>query len=199
MIAAAANVSASKTNASEAITKTQALQLTTETLMPELDSIKAEEAAEKAILSLDNLGIFASVLCLIHCLAMPFVVAAIPFIGMKWQWLQSETTENVLIAFIVGFAVFAIIPGYREHKKPLALAGLVVGLALVAAVAVLRGQFPANFELPLISVGNLLLVGTHLLNRKLTHGSFLAHSHCTSNSTSNPSDEHKGHGPGCKH
>ena len=170
--------------------------------MAELDSIEAEEAAEKAILSLDNLGIFASVLCLIHCLAMPFVVAAIPFIGMQWQWLQSETTENVLIAFIVGFAVFAIIPGYREHKKPIALVGLVVGLTLVAAVALLRGQFPANFELPLISVGNLLLVGTHLLNRKLTHGSFLAHSHgpSTSNGDSKKND-HQGHshGPGCKH
>ena len=170
--------------------------------MAELDSIKAEEAAEKAILSLDNLGIFASVLCLIHCLAMPFVVAAIPFIGMQWQWLQSETTENVLIAFIVGFAVFAIIPGYREHKKPIALAGLVIGLTLVAAVALLRGQFPANFELPLISAGNLLLVGTHLLNRKFTHGSFLAHSHgpSTSNSDSKKND-HQGHshGSGCKH
>ncbi|CAN5503969.1 hypothetical protein BH11CYA1_BH11CYA1_44950 [soil metagenome] len=165
--------------------------------------MKTNDAAEKTILSLDNLGIFASVLCLIHCLAMPFVVAAIPFIGMKWQWLQSETTENVLIAFIVGFAVFAIIPGYRAHKKPIALAGLTIGLALVAAVAVLRGHFPANFELPLISVGNLLLVGTHLLNRKLTHGSFLAHSHgpsCGENSeqSHDKSHEHR-HGPGCKH
>jgi|GEM_PF-477183 len=141
--------------------------------------IIAEEAQEKTILSLDNLGIFASVLCLIHCLAMPFVVAAIPFIGMKWQWLQSETTENILIAFIIGFAVFAIIPGYFAHKKPLALAGLISGLALVGAVALLRGQFPANLELPLISAGNLLLVGTHLLNRKLIHGSFLAHKHCS--------------------
>jgi hypothetical protein len=32
-------------------------------------------------------------------------------------------------------------------------------------------------ELPLISCGNLILVITHLLNRKFTHGSFLAHSH----------------------
>ncbi len=140
----------------------------------------AENSQEKTILSLDNLGIFASVLCLIHCLAMPFIVAAIPFIGMKWQWLQSEATENILIALIIGFAVFAIIPGYYAHKKPVALAGLVSGLSLVGAVALLRGQFPANLELPLISVGNLLLVGTHLLNRKLTHGSFIAHKNCSS-------------------
>ncbi len=144
--------------------------------MPELKS-DAEKVNEKTILSLDNLGIFASALCLVHCLAMPFVVAAIPFIGMQWRWLQSETTENVLIAFIVGFALFAIIPGYRAHKRPIALAGLIVGLSLVAAVAIFRGQYPANFELPLISVGNLILVGTHLLNRKLTHGSFLSHGH----------------------
>lgn len=170
-----------------------------ETLMSEPNSIKAEEAAEKTILSLDNLGIFASVLCLIHCLAMPFVVAAIPFIGMKWQWLQSETTENVLIAFIVGFAVFAIIPGYRAHKRPIALVGLIIGLALVAAVAVFRGQYPANFELPLISVGNLLLVATHLLNRKLTYGSFLAHSHGPAASGEPGQPQTHSHGPGCKH
>jgi len=146
--------------------------------MTEIKSIVDEQTSEKAILSLDNLGIFASVLCLIHCLAMPFVVAAIPFIGMKWQWLQSETTENILIAFIALFAVFAIIPGYLAHKKPVALAGLILGTALVASVALMRGHFPSNLELPLISVGNLLLVITHLFNRKFTHGSFLAHNHC---------------------
>lgn len=136
-----------------------------------------EERTEKAILSLDNLGIFASVLCLIHCLAMPFIIAAIPFLGMNCQWLESELTENILITFIIGFAVFAIIPGYWNHKKPVALAGLIVGMSLVGAVAFLRGQIPSNMELPLISCGNLILVITHLMNRKFTHGSFLAHSH----------------------
>lgn len=160
------------------------------------DLISPEEEArevrtEKAILSLDNLGIFASVLCLIHCLAMPFIIAAIPFLGMNCQWLQSELTENILITFIIGFAVFAIIPGYWTHKKPLALAGLIVGMSLVGAVALGRGYFAANLELPLISCGNLILVITHLLNRKFTHGSFLAHHH-------GHSHEHS-HGPGCSH
>lgn len=162
-----------------------------------------EERTEKAILSLDNLGIFASVLCLIHCLAMPFIVAAIPFLGMNCQWLQSELTENILITFIIGFAVFAIIPGYWTHKKPLALAGLVVGMSLVGAVALARGHFPPSMELPLISCGNLILVITHLLNRKFTHGSFLAHSHGHNKIQSGAgaeqghADHH--HGPNCNH
>jgi MerC mercury resistance protein len=164
-----------------------------------------EERTEKAILSLDNLGIFASVLCLIHCLAMPFIIAAIPFLGMNCQWLQSELTENILITFIIGFAVFAIIPGYWTHKKPLALAGLVVGMSLVGAVALARGHFPPSMELPLISCGNLILVITHLLNRKFTHGSFLAHSHGHGHNkgqTGAGADHGHGahhHGPNCNH
>jgi hypothetical protein len=37
---------------------------------------------DKAILSLDNLGIFASIACLIHCLAMPVIIATVPFLGL---------------------------------------------------------------------------------------------------------------------
>lgn len=136
-----------------------------------------ESPQDKAILSFDNLGILASIACLIHCAAMPFVVAAIPFLGMQFAFLQSETTENILIAFIIGFAVIAIIPGYRKHKKPLALLGLVLGIGTIATVVAGRKSFlPDSMELPVIALGNTLLVITHLMNRKFIHGSFFGHA-----------------------
>lgn len=133
---------------------------------------------EKAISRLDNLGIFASILCLIHCAAMPFLIAALPFIGMNLnlKWIESDLTENILIAFIIGFAVFAILPSYRKHHNKLALAGLTTGTALVLVVIAGRGGFlPDSWELPIIAAGNSVLVLTHLYNRKLIHGSFLGH------------------------
>ncbi|MBI5173727.1 MAG: MerC domain-containing protein [Candidatus Melainabacteria bacterium] len=134
--------------------------------------------ADKAILSLDNLGIFASIACLIHCLAMPVLIATVPFIGLNLSFLEEEWVENILIAAIVGFAVFAIVPGYFRHKKPIALVGLLLGMTMVGLVALGRNTVvDAKLELTLIAVGNLILVITHLLNRRFTTGSFLGHSH----------------------
>lgn len=134
--------------------------------------------ADGAIISLDNLGIFASIACLIHCLALPVIIATVPFIGINLSFLEEAWVENVLIACIVGFAIFSIIPGYFRHKKPIALAGLIGGLLLLGAVAFGRDSLVTpKLELTLIAVGNLLLVVTHLLNRRFTTGSFLGHAH----------------------
>ncbi len=133
---------------------------------------------DKAILSLDNLGIFASIACLIHCLALPVLIAAVPFIGFNLKFLEEPWVENTLIGAIVAFAVFAIVPGYFRHKKVIALVGLVIGMVTVLSVAFGRDTLVSErLELPLIAFGNLLLVGTHLLNRRFTTGSFLGHSH----------------------
>ena len=133
---------------------------------------------DKAILSLDNLGIFASIACLIHCLAMPVLIAAVPFIGINLSFLEEAWVENCLIAAIVAFAVFAIVPGYFRHKKPIALIGLIIGLLMVMTVAFGRDTIvKEDTELPLIAFGNLFLVVTHLLNRRFTTGSFLGHVH----------------------
>lgn len=133
---------------------------------------------DKAILSLDNLGIFASIACLIHCLAMPVLIATVPFIGINLSFLEEPWVENCLIAAIVAFAVFSIVPGYFRHKKPIALVGLVIGLLMVMTVAFGRDTIvKEDTELPLIAFGNLFLVITHLLNRRFTTGSFLGHVH----------------------
>ncbi|MBK7748899.1 MAG: MerC domain-containing protein [Candidatus Obscuribacter sp.] len=147
---------------------------------------------DKAILSLDNLGIFASIACLIHCLAMPVIIATVPFLGFNLSFLQEEWVENVLIILIVGFAIFAIVPGYFRHKKPIALVGLTLGLLFLGAVAFGRGTLVTDkSELVLIAVGNLILVLTHLLNRKLTTGSFLGHVHNNPNLADHSQCDHK--------
>lgn len=147
---------------------------------------------DKAILSLDNLGIFASIACLIHCLAMPVIIATVPFLGLNLSFLQEEWVENVLIILIVGFAIFAIVPGYFRHKKPIALVGLTLGLLFLGAVAFGRGTLVKDeSELVLIAVGNLILVLTHLFNRKLTTGSFLGHVHNNSNLSDHSQCDHK--------
>ncbi len=125
-----------------------------------------EHNSRRTIVSMDALGIFASTVCLIHCLAMPLVVAFLPLFGL--QFLEGHGAHVALAGFVVLFGLAAILPGYMKHRKPAVLAGLVVGLTLVlAATFGYVVGLSESAELPLITVGNLVLVVSHLFNRKL--------------------------------
>lgn len=115
---------------------------------------------------LDNLGIAASTLCLIHCMAMPFLIALLPFLGL--QFLEGEVAHRVIALFVFAFAIFAIGPGYMQHRKKQVLIATIFGLSLVAGALLIAGpMFGEQYELPFITTGNLILVITHLRNRKL--------------------------------
>ena len=119
-----------------------------------------------AIASLDNLGIAASSLCLIHCLAMPLIIAFLPLLG--WEFLEGRPAHRVLAFFVFSFAVFAVVPGYLKHRKSSVLISMFIGLSLVLIATFTARQFmPEKLELPLITFGNLILVATHWRNRGL--------------------------------
>ncbi|CAN5261220.1 hypothetical protein BH10CYA1_BH10CYA1_35850 [soil metagenome] len=125
-----------------------------------------EHNSRQTIVSMDTLGIFASTLCLIHCLAMPLVVAFLPLLGL--QFLEGHNAHQALAGFVVAFGLLAILPGYMKHRKPAVLAGLVLGLTFVLAATFGDAVgLSESAELPLITVGNLVLVVSHLFNRKL--------------------------------
>lgn len=130
---------------------------------------KAHQEHHKKVqttLLLDNLGIFASTLCLIHCMAMPFIIAFLPFLGL--QFLEGELAHRVIALFVFAFAIFAIGPGYMQHRRKQVLIATILGLTLVAAALLVAGPiFGEQYELPFITTGNLILVITHLRNRKL--------------------------------
>jgi len=119
-----------------------------------------------SITSFDILGIAASTICLIHCLAMPFVIGLLPLMG--WQFLSGKLAHQILAGFVFTFALFAIVPGYLRHRKNLVLIGMLSGLTLVGMATFICGTLlPETFELPMITVGNIILVITHWHNHHL--------------------------------
>ena len=118
------------------------------------------------IASLDMLGIAASSICLVHCLAMPFVITFLPLMGL--QFLDGKLTHNILAAFVFSFALFGILPGYLKHHERPILIGMLLGLTLVLIATFCCGAtLPEKWELPLITIGNLILVITHWHNHHL--------------------------------
>jgi hypothetical protein len=128
---------------------------------------RQEHTASTAIVSLDTLGITASTLCIIHCMAMPFVITMLPFLG--WQFLEGKMAHHVLAAFVITFALTAVVPGYFKHRRREVLASMLLGLGLVLyATFAPASILPENLELPLITIGNIILVATHWRNRSLS-------------------------------
>jgi len=129
-------------------------------------AVKADARVLNTAAVLDNFGIIASAICLVHCLAMPFLIALLPVLGL--QFLESHESHLVLAAFIWAFALLAIVPSYLKHKKIPVLVGMCVGLGLVTFGVMYGHQFfGENGEMGCLVTGNLMLVAVHWYNRGL--------------------------------
>lgn len=123
--------------------------------------------------SFDTLGIVASSLCLVHCLAMPVLISVLPIVGSRF--LEADWTHKALASFVVSFALLAVVPGYLKHKKRSVLLGLITGLSFVLFATFLSGcLLGEKWELPLITIGNLIVVATHWHNRIFRRCSYSA-------------------------
>lgn len=97
---------------------------------------------------------------------MPLVITFLPLLGLRF--LEGHGAHYFLAAFVVAFAVLAIVPGYLKHKKTSVLVTMLAGVSLVLlATFGAERIFPESLELPMITAGNLLVVFTHLRNRGL--------------------------------
>ena len=108
----------------------------------------------------DGLAVGASVLCLIHCLALPIVIAALPALAARLD--LGEGFHLGVLAFALPVSAVALGEGWRRHRglTPLfvgaaGLTFLAAGLAFEEWVAVETGVTVA---------GSLLLAGAHVAN-----------------------------------
>ena len=127
---------------------------------------RLKDRSRRGLLSLDMLGIVASGACVVHCVALPFVVALIPSLGL--QFLEGNFAHRLLAGFVLSFALLAVLPGYMKHKQTPVLFSMVAGLSLVLFATFARAPLMReSYELPLITAGNFILVLTHMRNRRL--------------------------------
>lgn len=122
---------------------------------------------DRLISALDMAGMTASTICLVHCLAMPVVIALIP--AFAAELFESEWFHITLAFAVLIFCLAAFVPGYyRHHDKRLVWIG-VTGISLVFFATFVARYWSETAEIAIVTVGNLVLVAGHLLNRKLTH------------------------------
>ncbi|MFB0944581.1 MAG: MerC domain-containing protein [Spirosomataceae bacterium] len=108
--------------------------------------------------SLHKTGVWLSFLCTIHCLAMPFVVTALPFLG---ESVIDETAEHYLIFGSVVLALFLLIKDFRLHrnKQPLLLLAASTLFSFVGVFVVEH-----RFETPFVIIGAVLMATSYFIN-----------------------------------
>ena len=124
--------------------------------------------------NLDKAGATASLLCAIHCAAMPLVVTLLPFVGLSF--LAHELTEWVLLFAAAAIGLTSLCWGYREHRSRRALAVLSLGLSLAFCGRVLE-ENGIGWGAVAMVLGGCTVAASHLINRALCRSCRACHTH----------------------
>ena len=114
---------------------------------------------------LDRFATGASLLCLLHCLAFPLLIAALPSLS---QILHLPESFHVwVVLFAIPGSLWALLAGRSRHG---AITPLILGSAgllfLIAGISILHD---AGWETQSTVAGSLLLSAAHVFNWRLRH------------------------------
>lgn len=116
----------------------------------------------------DRVGILFSVLCCLHCMAIPALIIFAPAIG---QYFKNPYVHLISMAVVIPIGFYAFISKLKVHhnKKPLYI-GVVGMIFLVAGHSfhtLLANEMGEFLEIGASVIGGVSLVWAHLLNIKL--------------------------------
>lgn len=115
----------------------------------------------------DRVGATASLLCAVHCVLLPFVLALLPLIGLGF--LAGHTFERVFVACAALLASGSIVSGYRRHHHPHALYVMVPGIALLLFGVGIDIDVHIVLHTASVVAGGVLVASAHITNLVLAH------------------------------
>ena len=115
---------------------------------------------------LDRFGICASSICLVHCLATPFVIFFFP----SFKEIFNEQTHELFAVVVIAFIVIAVFPHCKRHGNKDIIALAFSGVSFILAAIFLEDLMPLLLHYGLTMVGSILLIIAHLKNIRVRHG-----------------------------
>lgn len=124
---------------------------------------------------LDGAATCASAACLIHCLVLPLIIAALPSLAGSID--PGERFHTLVLAFAIPTSALALVPGWRASGAVGPLGCGLAGLMLLVVGVAMEGS--EAMETSLTVVGSLLLAGAHLANWRLRRARCLGGTNCS--------------------
>jgi len=129
----------------------------------------------------DKTAISLSVLCAIHCLALPLLLVALP--SLATLKLDTEMFHFAMVFAVIPISIYALTMGCRQHnRKSLLLLGAIGIVFLCAALFLPHEVKGESGEKILTLMGALLIAIGHMANYRLCKKQAL----CGCSSTSTP-------------
>jgi uncharacterized membrane protein YfcA len=113
--------------------------------------------------AVDRIGILASSVCFVHCVAAPVVLS---LSAVSAHFLPSEEhTHRVLAIVVTLLGGLALATGYRRHKRRSILALMALGLTLIFAGAYFGDRLPSHwYEVSVTLAGSCCMIMAHRRN-----------------------------------
>lgn len=111
----------------------------------------------------DRVAIALSTICIVHCLAMPFLIALLPVTA--WAVGRDGHFHALMLWLVVPTSVLGFALGVRVHRRAVIVAMGAVAVAALAAAA-LRGHetWDPSVEVVVNVTASLVLAAAHWLN-----------------------------------
>lgn len=111
----------------------------------------------------DQLGIWASILCVVHCIATPVLLSASAVFAHLLP--GEEKTHRTLAIAIALFGAVALIHGFRTHRRIRILLLMAAGMLCIFVGAYVGDRLPTHLDEMLITaLGSALMISAHRLN-----------------------------------
>ncbi len=116
--------------------------------------------------SLDKLAINLSLLCVVHCLALPVMLALLPTIVAPF--LAQEGLHLWLIIAVVPTSIYSLALGCNKHRRiTVFLIGLLGLCCMLIAIVFGHDYFGENGEKAFTLLGSTFIIFAHVRNFKL--------------------------------
>lgn len=123
-----------------------------------MNSSNAQLAVEKARdPRLDIAAIGLSTLCLIHCLALPFLASALPFLA---HFSENELAHKLLVLMAAPVSLLVVRTARSTQGSGLFIVAALTGLGLLFVGAFVEAV--SAYEEPITVAGAILLASAHL-------------------------------------
>jgi hypothetical protein len=123
---------------------------------------------------LDKAAVVLSGLCLVHCLALPLVIALFPVFG--FTVVEHSTFHQLILIVVIPTTVLALGAGYRRHRRhAVPLFGALGVIALVVAAFGAHALGADILERSMTVVGGLLIATAHVQNFRYTRAGHCPH------------------------